>query len=166
MTQLGRRCPPLLKTVKGRPHATNRHHEPDVKREEYKETTEAEVNQSPRSSISDGKFSTEDKMSPDARSLSKLAGYAADTSTSPLKHGSATREFDPWETGSQRKRDRNTYRAGNNYAPSRAAKRKPTGRSDNTHGADHRQGNKRKRSPSNSTQGTSFSTCLCRHFSK
>lgn len=156
--QLGRNCPGLLKTVNGQSRATNQNRWPDVKKEECKEMTEDEVNQSPRSSVSDGNFSSkEDEMSPDAggRGLSKFPEYAADVPTSPLKGGSGSSNFDSWDTQSQRKPSRSTYLARNNYALSGAAKRKIAGGVVNIHASDNRQGNKRKRSPSHPTQGRS-----------
>jgi len=150
MVQLGRHCPKLLKMVNNRPHATDKDHEPDAKKEDCKEMTEAEVNQSPRSSISDGKFSSkEEDMFPDAESLSNAPRYAADISTCLLKGGSDPKDFDSWESQSQRKSNRNTYRARNK-----------TTHFDNIHASDHRQSNKRKRSTSHSTEGRSVRTLL------
>ena len=168
VVQLRRNCPKLLKMVNGQRHATDQHHEPAVKKEECKEMTEVEVNQSPRSSISDGNFSSkEGEMSPHVGSLSKFPGCAVDTPISPLKLGSAPRDFrvpyGSWDTDSQRKRkrNRNTYSAIKNDSPLRAAEKKTTGGSDVLHGSDHRQGSKRKKSSSLSTQGRSTGTCLC-----
>jgi hypothetical protein len=198
--QLGKRCPKLLKMVNNKPHATDQNYEPTVK----KEMTEAEVNQSPRSSISDGNFSsnnnkphatdqdheptvkkemTEAEVNQSPRSSisdgnfssnkgemppPKFHGCVADTPISPLKFGDSGVPFDTWDTCSQRKRKRNknTYSAIKNDAPLRTAERKTTSGSDNIHGSDHRQGNRRKTSPSLSTQGTSVETCLCWLFAK
>jgi len=162
--QLGRRCPRLLSQVNGRPHAGDQDHEPEVV-EERKMMMEAEVNQSPQSSICDGSDSgKEDEMSPDTERQSKLPIYAADIPPSSLSIGSTPKDseavFDSWETPSRRRHSKNLYSAKTNDASRLAQRKTAGGGGDNIHAPDRQQGNKRKRSPSISTQGR-----FCQHLS-
>ena len=150
-----------------RSHATVRDREPAVKKEECKEITEAEVNQSPRSSISDGSFSSKKDEMPSGVGT----GCDAHPPTSSMKLGSSPKNsrttYDDWDTPSQgkRKRNTNTYSAIKHDAPLGAAVKKLTSGSDNIR-SDHQQGNKRKKSPSLFTQGRSVETCLYWLFAK